>query len=399
MITANALTPRVARPRVRAPASSARRVDRARPIVPVRDVDAHPNARRSDARTSTIARHHGPMVTLLFTPDAALVGGLTLGAMTVAKRLNAGKNLGVSGETKAIARGEVSATNVAFVLGLLGAGCVAPMILGAQAAVPMVDATRAVVAGALVGAGSSMGCGCTSGHGVSGIGRLSVRSIAFTCVFMVVGAATVAAMGTMSELHVSQATRTIDMLARAPEAKMLLYGKILAAGVAIQAALYALARREGGGITDVVKKLEVVHEATVGLFFGLGLVVSGMTNPAKVAGFLAVTTKAFDPSLAFVMGGALALVVSSMYIAKNVLGINRPSMSREFTTTKTYIDKELLIGAAMFGAGWGLAGICPGPGLVNLVMNSGREITLWCLAFFVTQAAHQRIVSECPLES
>ena len=196
------------------------------------------------------------MTNLQFTPDSALAGGLILGSMVVAKRLNSGRNLGVSGDTKAFARGEGRATSAAFLIGLLAAGYAAPMILGAQAAVPMVDATRAIAAGALVGAGSSLGGGCTSGHGIAGIGRLSARSVAFTCVFMVVGAITVAATGTMDELHVSQATKTIDMLARSPEAKTILYAKIFAAGAAIQGVLYALAKREGGGITDVVKKLE-----------------------------------------------------------------------------------------------------------------------------------------------
>ena len=112
------------------------------------------------------------MTNLQFTPDSALAGGLILGSMVVAKRLNSGRNLGVSGDTKAFARGEGRATSAAFLIGLLAAGYAAPMILGAQAAVPMVDATRAIAAGALVGAGSSLGGGCTSGHGISGIGRL-----------------------------------------------------------------------------------------------------------------------------------------------------------------------------------------------------------------------------------
>ena len=338
------------------------------------------------------------MTNLQFTPDSALAGGLILGSMVVAKRLNSGRNVGVSGDTKAFARGEGRATSAAFLIGLLAAGYAAPMILGAQAAVPMVDATRAIAAGALVGAGSSLGGGCTSGHGISGIGRLDVRSAAFTCVFMVVGAITVAATGTMDELHVSQATKTIDMLARSPEAKTILYAKIFAAGAAVQGVLYALAKREGGGITDVVKKLELVSESVAGLFFGLGLVVSGMTNPAKVAGFLAVTTQAFDPSLMFVMGGALALVVVSMFLAKNALGVSRPAMAREFSTTPKYVDKSVLIGGALFGAGWGLGGVCPGPGLVNLVLNSGREITLWCVAYFAAQAVQQKLSSEYSLE-
>jgi uncharacterized membrane protein YedE/YeeE len=348
-------------------------------------------------RRAVVTAHHGPVMNLQFTPDSALAGGLVLGSMVVAKRLNAGKNLGISGETKAFARGQGKATNASFLLGLIAAGYLAPTILGAQAQVAMVEAPRAIIAGALVGFGSSLGCGCTSGHGISGNGQLLVRSMVYTCVFMAVGAAVVAATGTLDELHVSQATKTLDAVAHSPEAKRLLYGKVLAAGVAIQAILYTFAKREGGGVTDVVKRLEMVSEHFAGLFFGLGLVISGMTNPAKVAGFLAVTSKAFDPSLMFVMGGALALVVSARFFARNVLGVTRPSMARAFTTAPKYVDNKLLLGAVLFGAGWGLAGICPGPGLVSL-SSGGREITLWCAAYLLGQKVHAQLDAEGALE-
>jgi len=91
----------------------------------------------------------------MFTPDNALAGGLILGAQTIAKKLNTGENLGVSGETKAAARGDAKASSYAFLLGLLASGYLAPNVLGAQASVPMVTASRAAVAGALVGFGSS----------------------------------------------------------------------------------------------------------------------------------------------------------------------------------------------------------------------------------------------------
>lgn len=109
-------------------------------------------SRRAPAR---VAAHHGPMTPLMFTPDNALAGGLILGSMTIAKKLNTGTNLGISGETKAAMRGEAKASTAAFLLGLCAAGYVAPMILGAQAATPMVEAPRAIIAGALVGLGTS----------------------------------------------------------------------------------------------------------------------------------------------------------------------------------------------------------------------------------------------------
>jgi uncharacterized membrane protein YedE/YeeE len=103
-----------------------------------------------------------------------------------------------------------------------------------------------------------------------------------------------------------------------------------------------------------------------GLIFGLGLLVSGMTNPAKVLGFLDVAG-AWDPSLAFVMVGAIAVAAVSFQVSRtrkrSLLGlpINLP--------TGRHIDKRLVTGSMLFGIGWGLAGICPGPALV--LMGSG----------------------------
>ncbi|WP_298447184.1 DUF6691 family protein [uncultured Marinobacter sp.] len=100
-----------------------------------------------------------------------------------------------------------------------------------------------------------------------------------------------------------------------------------------------------------------------GLLFGFGLIVSGMANPEKVLGFLDITGL-WDPSLAFVMGGAVLVGLFAFAIARkralSFLGFNMK------VPTHTHIDKRLIIGGLMFGAGWGIAGFCPGPGLVGL---------------------------------
>lgn len=100
-----------------------------------------------------------------------------------------------------------------------------------------------------------------------------------------------------------------------------------------------------------------------GLLFGLGLIVSGMANPEKVLGFLDIAGL-WDPSLGFVMGGAVLVGVFAFAIARNrtlsFLGLNMK------VPGKSHIDKRLIIGGLLFGMGWGIAGICPGPGLVGL---------------------------------
>jgi uncharacterized membrane protein YedE/YeeE len=100
-----------------------------------------------------------------------------------------------------------------------------------------------------------------------------------------------------------------------------------------------------------------------GLFFGIGLVVSGMTNPSKVIGFLDIFGE-WDYSLAFVMGGA---VLVNLILFKLILNRKPILEDSHSLPSKFKIDKRLISGAALFGIGWGLVGICPGPGIVNLV--------------------------------
>jgi uncharacterized membrane protein YedE/YeeE len=100
-----------------------------------------------------------------------------------------------------------------------------------------------------------------------------------------------------------------------------------------------------------------------GLLFAVGLVVSGMVNPDKVKGFLDITGT-WDYSLMFVMGGAVGVNL----ITFNILKKKKPICAVDhFLPKNKQIDNKIVIGAIMFGIGWGLIGICPGPGIVNLV--------------------------------
>ncbi|PLY40824.1 hypothetical protein CSZ94_19070 [Janthinobacterium sp. ROICE36] len=106
-----------------------------------------------------------------------------------------------------------------------------------------------------------------------------------------------------------------------------------------------------------------------GLVFGLGLIVSGMGNPAKVLGFLDLAG-AWDPSLALVMGGAIAVALPAFWLAGRrstaLLGepMQLPAARR--------IDRRLLLGSLAFGVGWGIAGFCPGPALVSLLAGQPK---------------------------
>ena len=106
-----------------------------------------------------------------------------------------------------------------------------------------------------------------------------------------------------------------------------------------------------------------------GLIFGFGLLISGMTQPAKVLGFLDIFGR-WDPTLVFVMVGALAVSSVGYALARRQI---RPVIAAEhFWPKKTDIDRPLVIGSVLFGIGWGLVGLCPGPALENLASLSPR---------------------------
>lgn len=106
----------------------------------------------------------------------------------------------------------------------------------------------------------------------------------------------------------------------------------------------------------------------VGVLFGLGLTISGMINPAKIIAFLDITG-AWDPSLLVVMASALAVSFIGYRI---VLVREKPLLDERFQLpAKTTIDRPLIIGSAIFGAGWGLSGLCPGPAISAAALGNG----------------------------
>ncbi len=129
-------------------------------------------------------------------------------------------------------------------------------------------------------------------------------------------------------------------------------------------------------------------EFFIGLLFGMGLLVSGMNDPGKVIGFLDIAGN-WDPSLAFVMGGAIAVGVCAFALARR--------RARTFLggalqlPARSDIDRPLVAGSLLFGAGWGLAGFCPGPALVALGAGHPKA-ALFTLAMLAGMWGHQRWV-------
>ena len=126
----------------------------------------------------------------------------------------------------------------------------------------------------------------------------------------------------------------------------------------------------------------------VGLVFGLGLVVSGMINPERIIGFLDVAGP-WDPTLLFVIAGAFAVSFVGYRI---VFARKKPILAGEFSLpTKTEIDRPLLIGAGLFGVGWGLSGFCPGPGVTALSLGAVEPV-IFVAAMVAGMAAHKLFV-------
>jgi hypothetical protein len=124
-----------------------------------------------------------------------------------------------------------------------------------------------------------------------------------------------------------------------------------------------------------------------GLLFGLGLVVSGMTDPAKVIAFLDLAG-AWNPSLAFVMAGAIAVSLIGFQLARRR---ERALLGEEMhLPTARRIDTRLIVGATVFGAGWGLAGFCPGPALASL-LSAGYKPAIFTVAMLSGMALFEFI--------
>ncbi len=124
-----------------------------------------------------------------------------------------------------------------------------------------------------------------------------------------------------------------------------------------------------------------------GLVFGLGLIAGGMTDPAKVKGFLDLFG-AWDPSLALVMGGAIGIGVFAFAAARR--------RTRSWTgdlmeiPTSTVIDRRLIVGGVLFGIGWGIGGFCPGPALVAMGSGLGSA-WLFVVAMVAGMVLHDRV--------
>ena len=138
-----------------------------------------------------------------------------------------------------------------------------------------------------------------------------------------------------------------------------------------------------------------VIEFAVGLLFGIGLLLSGMTDPGKIKGFLDLIGP-WDPSLALVMGGAVAVGVGAFALARRRTRtwLGGPTL----LPTRGDVDRDLVVGNSVFGLGWGLAGFCPGPAVVAL--GGGHwQAAVFVVAMVAGMLLHDRVGAPAPADA
>ena len=137
----------------------------------------------------------------------------------------------------------------------------------------------------------------------------------------------------------------------------------------------------------------VVLALAAGALFGFGLSLSGMVDPARVSGFLDVASGHWDPSLMFVLGGAVMVAVPGVLLSRRLA---KPVLAEDFSLpAKTRIDRPRITGSAIFGVGWGLAGFCPGPALLALALGL-MPVVLFVSAMIAGMLVHDRLYAKQP---
>lgn len=260
-------------------------------------------------------------------------------------------------------------------------------------------------AGLIVGFGTSAGCGCTSGHMLAGLSRLRWRSFVATCTFFLTAVLTTLLTGNYSQINPTStpnyyydSTFTQVKENLIPLLALVLGGQIWSYIILPKLGLYLNNPKNNGKYSRLVRAISGISS---GFLFGAGLFIAGMTDPAKVIGFLSfLTPHNFDPSLAMI---PLFCILPNIIIWKKLLpqtkaeAVENASENTEASkdaadSTHSTAKKPLfeskydlnfsnqtetrfLLGNVIFGVGWAIAGVCPGPGILTMFSELG-DLTL-----------------------
>ncbi|GME70721.1 unnamed protein product [Ambrosiozyma monospora] len=258
-----------------------------------------------------------------------------------------------------------------------------------------------VLSGGLVGFGTCLGCGCTSGHFIAGLSRLRWRS------FMAVGCFVLSGVAVVSVLNngITCAGGNLPCYAYDPGFHVVKYNKdvlLPLLGVAfVHSYLWLpvvskLVKRVGN--PWLTKAQQFYVGVSSGFLFGCGLMVSGMTDYYKVLGFLSMLRlEKFDPSLMII---AVFVIIPNYFIWKKFIpqsklecSVKKPVLAESYQLN--FSDRtplKFIIGNLIFGLGWGLAGICPGPGLIGACLSSKIDsMVYWIFSYLSCYAIAKKL--------
>jgi len=212
------------------------------------------------------------------------------------------------------------------------------------------------ISGFLVGVGTKLANGCTSGHGLCGLARLSRRSIVAVLVFLSFAIFSCTLRSNYPFLD------SPDLLENSIYLDKEVFHYILTLLFTI---LLIVLLFKSYSQKDFVTFLDVLINFITGSLMGLGLIISGMNKRTKVRDFLNINAKTWDPTLMILLGVGVGLNLVFYFLV--IKKMDKPILDDKMgIPTNTKIDLPLVIGSAIFGIGWGWSGICPGPALVNV---------------------------------
>ncbi|PPQ63049.1 hypothetical protein CVT24_005903 [Panaeolus cyanescens] len=307
------------------------------------------------------------------TPIQSLVGGLTFPVITHQLLLLNGNVFGISGFVHRAVKG--NREGIAGVAGLIFGGILVAKLEGAGPSSLSLGVPQILLSGFLVGLGTKLANGCTSGHMICGLSRLSIRSLAATAVFFTTGVITTHLLhgdlppASSIDWSFPQSSKALLSLQSIP--------------FSLSVLLYFLNNTEQRNETESTEKpvqkrpknlLRLLTYFATGMQFALALRLSKLSESSRVSAFLLLPfSRAFDPSLAFAAGIAIPI---GMLLYRYGCGDYCPRLGGAWSVPKGgVVDKKLLLGSLIFGLGWGAAGICPGPGLLNFgrALGSGGQ--------------------------
>jgi uncharacterized protein len=313
-----------------------------------------------------------------FTPVSSILGGALIGLSSSIFLISSGRITGISGLLKVATtlksdgkRQKDHGLKLSFIAGLTLTGTIASMF-GLYSMPASADTTQLLTGGMMVGAGASLQHGCTSGHGVCGLSRKSPKSLVLVSAFLAAGILT----ATVLESVLAPVGLDSGSLSIQHDDTWSTIAKWLFPIVSIGGLLRTFFHDMHAPATPAIG-------AVSGGLFGAGLILSGMAQPSKVVGFLDIGDN-WDPSLMLVMLSAILVSLAPFSWAQSKGKHNSANAKttadspylfpgEKFSTMK-YLQPSSwsehsekarsLCGAVLFGAGWAISGMCPGPGLI-----------------------------------